>query len=167
MRLTKDQALKLIPELTREISRKAGNYINIIIMSDEQLKSNKQNNLFHGLLQCFFDSDCSSFESLEDMRNHYKEIAGLIKRIKDNSLKKETKKVLWNALKFLPIPKDEKDKICHFLKGYKEKELSWSEATKDQAKYTLDRILKDMDLSGVIGSKMGNKYQEILKGIEK
>ena len=45
-------------------------------------------------------------------------------------------------------------------------ESSWSEATKEQAKTAIDMIIRDMDLSGVIGSSQGAKYEQILKGIK-
>lgn len=45
------------------------------------------------------------------------------------------------------------------------KEGSWSDATKEQARIAIDMILRDMDLSGVIGSGQGKKYESILRGI--
>ena len=45
-------------------------------------------------------------------------------------------------------------------------ESSWSEASKEQAKTAIDMIIRDMDLSGVIGSSQGAKYEQILKGIK-
>jgi hypothetical protein len=45
------------------------------------------------------------------------------------------------------------------------KEQSWADATKQNAKTAIDMCIRDMDLSGVIGSSQGNKYCEILKGI--
>lgn len=45
------------------------------------------------------------------------------------------------------------------------KEQSWAEATKEQAKYTIDNLLRDMDFSGVMGSSQCKKYEIILKGI--
>ena len=44
-------------------------------------------------------------------------------------------------------------------------EGSWADATFEQAKYVIDMILRDMDLSGVIGSEQGKKYEAILRGI--
>lgn len=45
------------------------------------------------------------------------------------------------------------------------KEMSWSEATKEQAKQAIDLIIRDMDFAQVSGSVQGYKYQEILKGL--
>lgn len=45
------------------------------------------------------------------------------------------------------------------------KEMSWSEASKEQAKQAIDLIIRDMDFAQVSGSVQGYKYQEILKGL--
>ena len=45
------------------------------------------------------------------------------------------------------------------------KEQSWADATKQNAKTAIDMCIRDMDLSGVLGSSQGLKYSEILKGI--
>lgn len=42
-------------------------------------------------------------------------------------------------------------------------EGSWSDAKKDQAKRVIDNLLREMDESGVIGSKEGKKYEFILQ----
>lgn len=44
-------------------------------------------------------------------------------------------------------------------------ESSWSEATKEQAQHAIDNILRDMDMSGVIASSQGKRYENILKTI--
>lgn len=45
------------------------------------------------------------------------------------------------------------------------KEQSWADATKENAKTAIDMCIRDMDMSGVIGSSQGKKYEEILIGI--
>lgn len=44
-------------------------------------------------------------------------------------------------------------------------ESSWEDATKEQAKTAIELLKRDMDLSGVIGSEQGKKYEQILIGI--
>lgn len=44
-------------------------------------------------------------------------------------------------------------------------ESSWADATKEQAKTAIELLKRDMDLSGVIGSEQGKKYEQILIGI--
>jgi DnaJ-class molecular chaperone len=50
-------------------------------------------------------------------------------------------------------------------KGKVVKEMSWSIASKKQATEAIDMILHDMDESGVITSKEGKHYEEILEGM--
>lgn len=45
-------------------------------------------------------------------------------------------------------------------------EKSWADATKEQAKTAIDMCIRDMDLSGVLGSNQGNRYARILDGIK-
>lgn len=131
------------------------------ILTEKQYKSRQQNNLFHSLLSCFWDSGCSSFESYKNMRFHYKDIAHLIEYVFTNDLKEETKQVLWRAIKVLPIDESEKKKVIELLKGKVLIEHSWAESTKGMAKVAIDQLLKDMHEAGV-NSK---KFDEILRSI--
>lgn len=102
-------------------------------MTPEAAKTDEQNRLFHALLNVFWDSGCSSFVDIDDMRLYYKRTAGLVQK---------------NKYGFLV-------------------EASWANAKKEQARRAIDTLLHDMDFSGVIGSSMGKKYQEILNHIKK
>lgn len=121
---------KAHPEALRKLDKLKADYICVDFISKQTLKSREQNNLFHSLLQCFWESGCSSFNDYDELRTYYKRVAGLVKP----------------AGKYL-------------------KEQSWADATKQNAKTAIDMCIRDMDLSGVLGSSQGQKYSEILKGI--
>ena len=134
---------------------------HIEVLTETQYKSKKQNDLFHSLLKCFWDSGCSSFESYKSMRFHYKDIAHLIEYVFTNDLKEETKQMLWRAVKLLPIDETERKKVIELLRGKTLIEHSWAESTKGMAKIAIDQLLNDMHDAGV-NSK---KFEEILKGL--
>lgn len=121
---------KAHPEALRKLDKLKSDYICVDFISKQTLKSREQNNLFHSLIQCFWESGCSSFNDYDELRTYYKRVAGLVK----------------------PVGK--------YLK-----EQSWADATKQNAKTAIDMCIRDMDLSGVLGSSQGQKYTEILKGI--
>ena len=138
----------------------------IDILDKKQYKSRKQNNTFHSLLDCFWNSGCSSFMSKDDMRFFYKRSVGLIDMLFDNSnISEETKEMLWKAIKLLPLETTQRIEVINLLRGKIVKERSWSIATKKQATQAIDMILHDMNESGVITSSQGKKYEEILGGM--
>lgn len=130
-------------------------------------KTEPQNKTFHKLLNIFWLSGCSSFISYDELRLHYKRIAGLVKVKYESSLTTETKNILWKAIRILPLEETEKQKVISLLKGKYEIIESWATATKEQAKHTLEVLLYDMDMSEVISSSKGKEYEEVLKGMEK
>ncbi len=130
-------------------------------------KTESQNKTFHKLLNIYWLSGCSSFISYDELRLHYKRIAGLVKVKYESSLTTETKNILWKAIKILPLEETEKQKVINLLKGKYEIIESWATATKEQAKHTLEVLLYDMDMSEVISSSKGKEYEEVLKGMEK
>lgn len=56
-------------------------------------------------------------------------------------------------------------RLCGLVKNKEGRivESSWADATKEQAKRAIDNLLREMDESGVIGSKEGKKYEFILQ----
>lgn len=131
------------------------------------IKTDPQNKTFHKLLNIYWLSGCSSFISYDELRLHYKRIAGLVKVKYESSLTTETKNILWKAIRILPLEAEEKQKVINLLKGKYEIIESWATATKEQAKHTLEVLLYDMDMSQVISSSKGKEYEEVLKGMEK
>lgn len=131
------------------------------------IKTDPQNKTFHKLLNIYWLSGCSSFISYDELRLHYKRIAGLVKVKYESSLTTETKNILWKAIRILPLEAEEKQKVINLLKGKYEIIESWATATKEQAKHTLEVLLYDMDMSEVISSSKGKEYEEVLKGMEK
>jgi hypothetical protein len=131
--ISRQHALKLFAPykgLVKKLEKMKSEYICIDVCTKQTLKSREQNNLFHNLLQVFWLSGCSSFNTYDDLRDYYKRVAGLVK----------------------PVGK--------YLK-----EMSWADATKDNAKIAISMCIRDMDEAGVIGSSEGKKYEEILQGI--
>lgn len=160
MRYSKEK----IKELTgTEISTDYG-YIEVL--DEKQYKTQRQTRAFHALLMCFWKSGCSSFESYEDMRNFYKERAHLLEYIFRNDLKEETKKMLWKAIKLLPLDKDELTKVTYLLKGRVLVWHSWSECSKEMATLALDNIIHDMFAAGVDTSSQSKKFKEIMEGMK-
>lgn len=136
------------------------------LLTPEQEKTARQNRTFHSLLDCFWRSGCSSFESKQAMKFYYKRQIGLIEVAYHNTfITEETKKMLWEALKVLPLATGQRSEIIDLLKGKVLKEHSWGEAKKEHATEAINQILSDMDNAGVIASSQGRKYEEILGGL--
>ena len=138
----------------------------IDILDKKQYRSKKQNKTFHSLLDCFWDSGCSSFVDENDMRFHYKKAVGLIDMVFENTnLTEETKQMLWKAIKILPLETNQRIEVINLLRGKVEKERSWAIATKKQATRAIDMILSDMNEAQVITSSEGKHYENILEGM--
>lgn len=150
----------------KEIEKIKGDRVFFEFMSEAAYKSDKQNRTFHALLQCFWASGCSSFLTFDKLREHYKRYAGLIKLKTGTPLEDFTKKALFKAIKLLPISQEQRDRVIERLQDKFEKELSWSEVTKENATRTIEQLKNDMDIAGVIDSRMGKKYQEIIEGMK-
>lgn len=133
----------------------------IEVLDEKQYKTKKQNNLFHSLLMCFWESRLSSFESYEDLRNHYKRIAHLCDVKFENRLKDTTKNILWRAIKLLPLPKSELDEIVELIKGRTITWRSWADCSKEMAKITLDQLINDMINAGVNSKKFNEIMREL------
>ncbi len=140
-------------------------YGYIEVLSERQYKSRRQSNSFHALLTCFWKSGCSSFESYEQMRNHYKEIAHLLEMQTYCPLERQTKEYLWKAVKLLPITESERNKIAELLRGRIAVWHSFSECSKEMATVAISQMIKDMWDSRVDDSPMAGKFKEILDGM--
>lgn len=133
----------------------------------KKFKSLKQNRTFWALINCFWESGCGSFYTYDDMKEYYYRIAGLISIKTKSILCNKTKNMLYKAIKILPLTFGVKQKIYKMLRGEYEKHESWSIVKKKKARLAIDTLMHDMDESNVLGSKMGKKYEEILKGMDK
>ena len=91
--------------------------IIVTISRGVEYKSQAQNSCFHNLLDEFEKSGQHSFSSYTEMRDHYKEIAGLIEWKKIVNFTQEEKNLLHSAIKILPLAKSTKDTIYKLLKG--------------------------------------------------
>lgn len=160
MRYSKEK----IKELTGVDIDSEWGYIEVI--DEKKYKSQRQSRLFHSLLMVFWKSGCSSFESYEAMRNHYKEVAHLLEYKFHNDLQESTKSMLWKAIKLLPIADLERMKLIELLRGRVHIWHSWVECTRGMAEVTLNQLINDMTESGVYSSSQGAKFEEIMKGLE-
>lgn len=66
------EVFKQNPKALEMIAKNLDGFVWVSLMSDEALKSDAQNRLFHGLLSIFWDSGCSSFLSYDELRRYYK-----------------------------------------------------------------------------------------------
>jgi hypothetical protein len=135
------------------------------VVDEKQYKTNRQTRAFHSLLMCFWKSGCSSFETYEHLRNHYKEVAHLLEFMFINDLQPYTKECLWKAVKLLPIKDSERSKVIELLRGKVLVWHSWSECNKEMATVTLNQLINDMFEAGVSSSSQGKKFEEILTGM--
>lgn len=166
--ITKNNLSEKLSDVTGEVNRilEEETIVYVDFLTQTQYKSRKQNNTFHSLLDCFWDSGCSSFVSKNEMRFYYKRSVGLVQTLYDNSnIEQETKNMVWKALQLLPISNTQLLEVTNLLKGKVVKEMSWSAASKKQATQAIDMILHDMNESGVVTSSQGKKYEEILEGM--
>lgn len=138
-------------------------YIEVI--EEKKYKTNQQTRAFHSLLMCFWKSGCSSFNSYEDMRNHYKAVAHLLECGYHSDLKEETKQMAEKAVRLLPLDKYEFKKIMDMLRGKILIWHSWSECSKEMATVTLNQLINDMFSAGVDSSSQEAKFKEIMEGM--
>ena len=83
MKISKKKAIELLgclPKCLDRINKIKDEYVYLDIMPKEQYKTRKQNNLFHALLSCFWESGCSSFGDYDELRLYYKRVCGLVKK---------------------------------------------------------------------------------------
>lgn len=168
IRITKENLPERMAEVQENLDEmlEEQDVVYLDFLSETQYKSAKQNRTFHSLLDCFWKSGCSSFETKRDLKFHYKELIGLIEvAYCNNKLTEETKDMVWKAIKILPLASGQRAEIIDLLKGRVLKEHSWSEAKKERATEAIDTILRDMDFANVHDSKEGKKYQTILEGL--
>lgn len=166
--VTKDNINEMLSEIKEELSSllMSENEIYVDFLTKKQYRSKKQNKTFHALLDCFWDSGCSSFVDENNMRFYYKKSVGLIDMVFENTnLTEETKQMVWKAIKILPLETTQKIEVINLLRGKVEKERSWSIATKKQATRAIDMILSDMNDAQVITSSEGKHYEQILEGM--
>lgn len=108
-----------------------------------KFKTLQQNSLFHSLISELFKTGITSYQTETELKEHYKEIAGLkeVKRL--IILKDFTRKCLFSAIKLLPIEDSEKQKIYKLLNGESVEWHSWADATKEQATKAINQLIND------------------------
>ena len=140
----------------------------IYIEETSKIKTFSQNNAFHLLLGALWDSGLTSFQDEIKLRNHYKEIAGLMEIKKVFNFSDFTRKCLYKAIKLLPIPQEEKEVVYRFLKCEETDWHSWGDATKEQATKALKTLIDDCVDSNVYNAYSQNKkVRDIIDKINK
>ena len=166
--VTRENIDKLLSDIKEElhILLMSEKEVYVDFLTKQQYRSKKQNKTFHALLDCFWDSGCSSFPSPTDMRFKYKKEIGLVEMFFVNTtLTEETKYMVWEAIKILPLETTQRIEVINLLKGKVEREHSWAVATKKQATRAIDMIISDMNEAQVITSSEGKHYENILEGM--
>jgi len=135
--------------LAREVLEKAdenhGGYFTVTIETPKRKGSEEQNRAFHALLNEFWISGCSSFNTYEQMRDHYKlRAAGAKEYMFADPAGQMTVKTLSEVRGW-----------------YVEVPYSWAEMTKDQRRIAIDLIIDEMYESGV----NTKKFDEIMEGL--
>jgi hypothetical protein len=137
-------------------------FVYVCFMDEKQYKSKKQNDTFHALLECFWLSKCSSFSSYDELRLHYKQIAGLVKREQQ-----PLSDLLIQALRWLHKMLKTKnqnvvaEELEMLITKGKVKEMSWSGVSNKKATLAIQTLLDDMHESQVNTPK----FEEILEGM--
>lgn len=137
--------------------------VNVMFLNDKQFKSLNQNNLFHGLVQCFEESGCSSLGDFNAIKKYYKEKAGLITIEYMSPFDDDDKAKIWEAVRSLEgqLSFAGWAMLIFALKGRVVKEQSWGDASKEQARLALDYIIQDMIKSGVNTPKFQKIMEEL------
>jgi hypothetical protein len=136
----------------------------------EKAKTERQNRLFHSLLDAFWYSGCSSFEDPDQLKNYYKKVGGMEAESYTYFNRKEVEEVMLKndnpeSMKCYPKPHRvyevtalPADAVA-VIANYK----SWSLATKKQAQTALDALISDVYSSG---ANTDEKVQKILIDLE-
>jgi hypothetical protein len=149
----------------------------LVFEKKEKWKTEKQNRLFHKLLDLFYYSGFSSFENPDHCKNNYKKKAGIdvesytyfdlqemaeillemnaINEDPTNAIKVKRYAKPHRVYEFKDLPKNSVGVIANYK--------SWATATKKQAQQGLDSLLADIYTSG---ANTDTKIQEVLKDLE-
>ena len=158
-------------------SAKTGARDDIIVSftTPKKFKTNKQNALFHSLLTVYFESGMSSYRDYDDMRSHFKKIAGLVSEYSETvsqslPLTMEQKRIVFayitKACKIAGVSEHVQNEMFSRLRGdthYVHKnERSWADVSKDGARRTLDCLINEMIEAGV----NSDKFEQIMKSLD-
>ena len=128
---------------------KSNGYITVALSLPKKYGTDAQNRTFHALINEFFLSGCSSFNSVFEMKNYYKlQVAGAGYYIWFDS-----KGGRHSAEKLEHIPKDSL---------YVEVPKSWVDFNREQRMSAIDMVIKEGILAGV----NTKHWDEIIEGME-
>jgi hypothetical protein len=137
-------------------------FVYVQFMDEKQYKSKKQNDTFHALLDTYWASGCSSFISYEDLRIHYKTVAGLVTRERLPLSDGLMSVLKWLYKQLRNKGQDAvKDELGLLISKGKEKERSWSGVSNKKATLAIQTLIDDMHESRV----NTDKFLEILEGM--
>jgi hypothetical protein len=132
----------------------------VVVFQDmEKYKSNRQNRLFHALLNIFFKSGCFSHNigTVDELKDYYKYHVGMI-----DYYHYFNGKTIVRAKTEKEIPTHiHRQNACRIVLK------SWAKASKKEAKNAIELLIAEMLQSGVGSTSYGKKFDEILTELEK
>ncbi len=164
IKVTKKWALSLFKETVYEksiksIKGKLNDFICFSVQTEQEYKTSQQNRLWHSILREFWNSGQSSFSSYKNMRDSYKERAGLISLEKmdmSNELRQAQLK-LYHLLPSGSLKEEQKSliysgrKIIHSI----------ADATKEEMHIIIGMTLDDIAQAGVSSKKLDDIIKEL------
>ncbi len=139
-----------IDNLYERADKKNGGYVTVALSLPRRCGTDEQNRAFHALINEFFLSGYSSFDSVFEMRNYYKLLSG------------GADYYIWFDDKG---GRHSAELIEHIPKGalYVEVPKSWTKFTREQRANAIDLVMKEGFNAGV----NTQHWDEIIQGMEK
>lgn len=135
--------------------------VNICFMDENELKSTKQRKAVHSLMFELWKSGATSFDSYENLRDHFKSSCGLISYDK-NFLNNEMQQIQLKVYKMLPTQNLKDQHKRTILQGQKIVR-SYSDATKEEASLMLTEVI-NYCYKVELNTK---KFQDIMIGLDR
>lgn len=152
-----------VSEMLGDKNLKAG-YV-ITVDKDNKNKTIWQIKTFYSLLNSYYESQCSSASSLEELKLYYKDKIGLVvKKQIGNGISLQGREILNQILDISGLPMSAKDKTLleEMASGTVLEVISFADATKGQMSDAIKLILEDIDVSGASSYA---PCQRILEGL--
>lgn len=156
----RQQLQKIINDISEEDFQKS---FVLEISSIKKYKTDKQNKTFHSLLFAYFESGCSSFDNIIDLKNYYKSEMGMdveyyVYFLEEEVVEASLKKKFPQPHKVINREDLPKEGVVAINKVYQ----SFSQATSTQVTTGIKALIRDIFNSG---AESDSKIQDILKGL--
>jgi len=133
-------------------------YVKLEVTPPDSPGTLKQNNTFHGLLDCYWRSGCHSFSDYDELKTEMKTMRGQQGVSKyvclDYVLGEYQKRIVKTLIE------------AKMHEAYIYQPKSWNKLIKKERANAIDYLIDEMHQVGVSGSHMGKKFDEILRGME-